>query len=219
MKEINGELWRRFLNIAKPFWFSEEKKSARGLLFVLLALMLAVNGLNVAINYVGGYFMTALSDKNAPKFFHLLFMYAGVFIIGTPIVVYYSWVQQKLGINWRKWMTSSLLERYFQKRAYYQINSNSAIDNPDERISQDVHSFTTAALSFALVILSSVITLISFTAILWSISKLLVGILIVYSIAGTSYGLFGKELDWPQFQSTAQRGKFPLRLDSCAKQC
>lgn len=189
------QVWRRFVSIAKPFWFSEQRKSARTLLGVLLLLMLAVNGLNIVINFVGGDFMTALSEKNAPKYWQLLMMYGSVFVVGTPIVVFYSWVQQKLGIKWREWLTGHFLGKYFQDRNFYKLSANCEIDNPDERIAQDIASFTSGALSVLLVILGSIITLVSFTGILWSISVPLVGVLLLYALAGTVATVwFGKRL-------------------------
>src|SRR5271170_332204 len=128
MDQINRRVWDRFVSIAKPFWFSEDKIRARILLGILLLLLLAVNGLNVIISYVGADFMTALSGKDVPKFYKLLFEYGAVFVVGTPIVVFYTYVQQKLGMYWRKWLTESFLKKYFHNRAYYQISSNSQID-------------------------------------------------------------------------------------------
>src|SRR5271170_839479 len=130
MDQINRRVWDRFVSIAKPFWFSEDKIRARILLGILLLLLLAVNGLNIIINYVGGDFMTALSGKDAPKFYHLLFEYGAVFVVGTPIVVYYTFIQQKLGMHWRKWLTESVLQKYFHNRAYYHVSSDAKIDNP-----------------------------------------------------------------------------------------
>lgn len=195
MDQLNMQVWKRFVSIAKPFWFSEQKKSARVLLGVLLLLMLAVNGLNIVINFVGGDFMTALSERNAPKYWQMLFMYGSVFVVGTPIVVFYSWVQQKLGIKWREWLTSHFMSKYFANRNFYKVSSNTDIDNPDERIASDVSAFTTGALSVLLVVLGSIITLISFTGILWSISVPLVAVLLLYASVGTIATVwFGKRL-------------------------
>lgn len=207
------QVWKRFVSVAKPFWFSDQKKSARILLAVLLLLMLAVNGLNIVINFVGGDFMTALSEKNAPKYWQMLFMYGSVFVIGTPIVVFYSWVQQKLSIKWREWLTDYFLARYLKDRNFYKLSSNSEIDNPDERIAADVSAFTTGALSFLLVILGSVITLISFTGILWSISVPLVAVLLLYATAGTVATVwFGKRLIGLNFIKLRREADFRFGL-------
>ncbi|WP_017302214.1 ABC transporter ATP-binding protein/permease [Nodosilinea nodulosa] len=183
------------------------------LLTVLLLLSLSVNGLNVIISYVGRFFQTALADKDAPTFWRFLFIYAGVFVVGTPIVVFYSYAQDKLGLHWRRWLTHQFLDRYFSNRAYYAIDRNPAIDNPDQRISEDVRSFTRTSLSFLLMVLDSVISLIAFTGILWSISHLLVGVLLAYATLGTvGTVLLGRRLIRLNFNQLRQEANFRYGL-------
>ncbi|MDS3862436.1 ABC transporter ATP-binding protein/permease [Thermosynechococcaceae cyanobacterium BACA0444] len=155
------------------------------LLGLLLMLSLSVSGLNVIISYVGRFFQTALAEKDQPTFWRFLFVYAGVFVVGTPIVVIYRYVREYLGLRWRDWLTRSFLERYFQNRAYYKIESQADIDNPDQRIAEDIRAFTQTSLGFLLIILGNVIDLIAFSGILWSISQTLTATLIVYAIVGT----------------------------------
>jgi putative ATP-binding cassette transporter len=102
MNRIDRHLWRRFLGIAKPYWFSEEKWGARGLLAVLLFFLLALNGLNVLLSYVGRDFMTAIANKHTSSFFHLVFVYLIVFLMGTPIQVFNDYLTSKLGLYWRR---------------------------------------------------------------------------------------------------------------------
>lgn len=213
MKEINRQVWDRFVLIAKPFWSSDDKFAARCLLGVLLLLMLAVNGLNVAINFVGGDFMTALSGKDAPKYFKLLWIYGGVFAVGTPIVVFYSFVQSKLAVRWRKWLAEHLLDKYLQNRNFYKLNHSTVIDNPDERLHQDISTFCSTALSLMLTVLGSIITLCSFAGILWSIYKPLCLVLIVYSIGGTiATVLYGKRLIGLNFDQLRKEADFRYSL-------
>lgn len=213
MNQLNKEVWLRFWRIAKPFWVSDDKKAALGLLGLLLGLMLAVNGLNIVINYVGGDFMTALSGKDAPRYFKLLGVYAAVFVVGTPIVVLYSWMQSKLAVRWRQWLTTNLLDKYLANRNFYRLNHNSEIDNPDERLHQDITSFTTTALSLLLSVLGSIVTLVSFAGILWSIYKPLCFVLLVYSIGGTiATVFFGKRLIGLNFDQLRKEADFRYSL-------
>jgi putative ATP-binding cassette transporter len=213
VNQLNKQVWQRFWRIAKPFWVSADKKAALGLLGVLLGLMLAVNGLNVVINYVGGDFMTALSGKDAPRFFQLLWMYAGVFVVGTPIVVFYSWVKDKLAVRWRQWMTTTLLEKYLGNRNFYRLNHNSEIDNPDERLHQDITSFTSTALALLLAFLGSIVTFFSFAGILWTIFKPLCAVLVVYSVVGTIATVwFGKRLIGLNFNQLRKEADFRYSL-------
>lgn len=188
-KQLDPELWAKFLRLVKPYWFSEQKWQARGLLGLLLILALAVNAINVAISFIFRNINTSLArfpdTQDASTFWRFITLYAGLLVIGTPIVVMYGYLQDKLGLQWREWLTNHFLDKYFQNRAYYQINFNQKIDNPDQRIAEDIRSFTRTSLSFTLLILTSVITLISFTAVLLSISVSLSVALVVYAIFGT----------------------------------
>jgi len=201
------------LAIAKPYWFSDEKWGARGILALLLLLSLSVSGLNVVISFVGRIFQNALVEKNQEEFWKYLFIYAGVFVVGTPIVVIYRYIRDKLGIYWREWLTKSFLNKYLQNRAYYEINATKTIDNPDQRISEDIKSFTVTSLGFLLVILGSLIDLISFTGILWSISIPLTVLLVGYSIFGTVVTvLFGRRLIGLNFNQLRREADFRYGL-------
>ena len=213
MNRIDRHLWQRFLVIAKPYWFSEEKWGARGLLAVLLLFLLAINGLNVLLSYVGRDFMTAIANKDRSSFFHLVFVYLIVFLIGTPIQVFNDYLTGQLGLYWRRWLTNHFLNKYFSNRAFYEVNSNPKIDNPDERISQDINAFTRGALSYSLTILGSIITFISFVGVLWSISTTLVIITIFYSFFGTIITvLFGQRLIGLNFNQLRREADFRYKL-------
>nr|WP_320015401.1 ABC transporter ATP-binding protein/permease [uncultured Desulfobacter sp.] len=166
-----------------------------GILGILLLLSFTVSGLNVVISYVGRFFQTALAQKDQPTFWRFLYVYASVFVIGTPIVVVYSYIRKKLGLFWREWITTGFIDNYLKNRAYYALTTSKEIDNPDQRLAEDLKEFTVTSLSFLLIILGAVIDLVAFTGILWSISKLLSGILFVYAFCGTLITIFiGKRL-------------------------
>jgi len=183
------------------------------MLALLLFLSLSVSGINVVISYISNFFTTALAEKDQITFWRFMWVYAGVFIIGTPIVVIYGYTQDKLGLYWREWMTDSFLGSYFQNRAYYEINSQKEIDNPDQRIAEDIKSFTSTSLEFLLLILGAVIDIISFTGILWSISKGLSIGLIIYAVFGTTVMVFfGKRLIFLNFNQLSKEADFRYGL-------
>ncbi|MEN9215997.1 MAG: ABC transporter ATP-binding protein/permease [Gloeomargarita sp. HHBFW_bins_162] len=158
------------------------------LLGLLLFLSFAVNGANVSLSYIFRFIDTALGQKDQPTFWLNLTLYGGLIIAAIPILVGYRFTRLKLGLYWREWLTKSFLNDYFKNRSYYELDSNSShteIDNPDQRIAEDIRSFTSVTLSFLLDVLDTVLTLLSFTAILYSISKPLTYGLIVYATLGT----------------------------------
>ena len=109
-------------------------------------------------------------------------------LIAVPIIASYRFTRLKFGRYWREWLTDNFLSRYFQNRCYYLLDSNSnvsEIDNPDQRISEDIKYFTSVTLDFLIDTLYAILTVVSFSAILWSISKTLTLGLIIYVFIGT----------------------------------
>ncbi|MEM6613976.1 MAG: SbmA/BacA-like family transporter, partial [Cyanobacteria bacterium P01_C01_bin.72] len=155
------------------------------LLALLLLLSIMVSGLNVIISFTVRFIDTALVDKDESTFWLFLGVYGGVFVIGTAIVVIYRYCQELLGVYWREWLTDNILQRYLDNRSYYQINAGKQIDNPDQRIAEDIRSFTRTSLRLLLSILDSVITLVSFVGVLWAISSSLSLVLVGYAVFGT----------------------------------
>lgn len=88
--------------------------------------------------------------------------------------------------QWRRWLTGRFLDGYLRDRKYYELGSNSEIDNPDQRISEDIDTFTGRSIHFLLIFLGSMMQLVAFSAVLWSISHLLVGVLAIYALGGPS---------------------------------
>ncbi|MBI4532536.1 MAG: ABC transporter ATP-binding protein/permease [Candidatus Melainabacteria bacterium] len=180
-----------------------------GLLLLLLAGLGAVNWLNVKLNYAWGDILnyvqefvafTAAKNPGAAEaakqaFYKSIYSIGLVFLYGTFVVVLYRWIRARLALSWRNWMTSDFMRRYLERRNYYRIGNNQEIDNPDERIHQDIDAVVSQTLSIVLVILDSIITLVAFGAVLWSISHSLTWIVIGYSFVGSLLiMLFGQKL-------------------------
>lgn len=82
-------------------------------------------------------------------------------------------------------MTDRTLQLYSAGRVYYALERGSEIDNPDQRIAEDVRSFTTFSLELFITVITCIIDLISFSAILFSIQPQLFGAIIAYATFGT----------------------------------
>jgi ABC-type uncharacterized transport system fused permease/ATPase subunit len=101
-----------------------------------------------------------------------------------------DYARETLSLRWRSWMTSYYMKRYFKNRTFYKIQSQSLIDNPDQRINDDLSAFTGTALAFSLTFLNAAVDLISFSNILYGIYPPLFIVLIVYSLGGTGISIF-----------------------------
>ncbi len=155
------------------------------LLATVLLLSIAVTGINVGFSYIGNFFTNALVQKNQALAYLFVGVYFAGFLIGIPIVALYGYVERYLGLHWRDWLTRDFLGKYFQGRTYYDIEMQGEIDNPDQRLSEDIRNFTRVTLAFLLIILGSVLDLVSFSGILWAKSQLLVWVVLAYSVFGS----------------------------------
>jgi vitamin B12/bleomycin/antimicrobial peptide transport system ATP-binding/permease protein len=158
----------------------------------LLFLSFIVSSLNVLISYVFRFIDNALNKSNPKVFWEFITVYGIVLIVAIPILVSYVYVRGRLALFWREWLTNKFLDGYFKNRTYYELDSNAAntnIDNPDQRITEDVKSFTVIVLDLILDVLSSLLDLIAFTGILLSISSALTLGLLGYVLVGTAFAV------------------------------
>ena len=183
-------LWRRAWNVAKPYWVGDKKWQAWGLLFVLLCFLAGVNYLNVTLTSANGAVMDALQAQDQPSFWSNLKYIVMVFAGGSVIVTIYSWIRSVLALHWRNWLTKHLLDKYFANRAYYKVNDRQDIDNPDERLHQDIKEYTSSVLEIVLSALDSVTTLSLFAMVLWRISHVLSWGAMTYAVVGSLITLF-----------------------------
>ena len=142
MVEINKNTFRRLWALVKPFFYSEVKWQARGLLALLACFALSIAGLNVVLSFAARDFMTAFELKEKDEFFRMLARYLLVFALTTPVTVFYSYTEQRLALLWRRWLSRQILNEYFSNTAYYRLSSIEGIDNPDQRLEEDIRSFT-----------------------------------------------------------------------------
>nr|XP_043617632.1 ABC transporter D family member 2, chloroplastic-like [Erigeron canadensis] len=188
-------LFRRFYKVAAPYWFSEDDKvQARIQLASVFALTLGTTGISVGFNFLGRDFYNALANKDQDQFTTQITYYLAAIAGGILIFVFTDYARETLALRWRSWMTKYYMERYLKNQTFYQIQSQS-IDNPDQRIVDDLSSFTKTSLSFSLTLFNAMVDLISFSNILFGIYPPLFVILIVYSLGGTAISIFlGKGL-------------------------
>ncbi|MFN2425250.1 MAG: ABC transporter ATP-binding protein/permease [Candidatus Binatia bacterium] len=199
--------------MSRAFFAARGQRKAQGYLATLLVLSLAVGGVEVLISYVGRDFMTAIAEAKSEEYWRLLRLYIGTFALAVPLAVYYRWTEKRLALLWREWLARRLMARYFNNRAYYRLRGSEGIDNPDQRISEDVVNFTSDSLSFLLIALNSTVTVIAFLGVLWGISGALVTALFVYAAAGTVVSiLIGKRLVRLSFHQYRKEADFRYGL-------
>jgi len=174
---------RPFLQIAVPFFKEDEK--ARNSLIGVAALTLLNSGVSVAFSYVGRDFYNALNSKDQALFSEKVQLFFAALLIAVPITVYYRYLREKLSLYWREALTAKVLENYYTNNTFFILETLRDLDNPDQRISEDIRRFTQTSLDFFITLFTSLIDLLSFSAILFSIYPGLFVAIVVYAGAGS----------------------------------
>ena len=213
MQRFNLVIFRQFWAIAQSYWSSEEKWRARGLLLVVIVMSLGYTGLSVLLNNKRGELISALSAQDEARFWQTIVVFTGTLVLYAPLYAGYVYLRDRLGLEWRQWLTSDFINRYFENRAFYHIN-HSDIDNPDQRITEDVKNFTQESLVLLLALVDSVLAIAAFSSVLWGLSKPLILFLVVYALVGTltTIGVFGKPLMEINFNQLKKEADFRFSL-------
>lgn len=214
MKTVEGHLWKRFWILASPYWREDEKWSAWGLLALLVLLLLGLTQFAVLFNEQTGEFTSALAAHDEERFWEAIKFCLGLLVAAVPTYAFYYYVRDRLGINWRRWLTHRFLGNYFGHRRFFELNAITGIDNPDQRVAEDISTFTQRSLYYLLVIISSILQLIAFSTVLWSISKELVYFLVFYALLGTFFVVFvfGRRLMNLNFNQLRREADFRFSL-------
>jgi vitamin B12/bleomycin/antimicrobial peptide transport system ATP-binding/permease protein len=172
--------------LVKPYWVSSEWKIAWTLLITIIVINLLMVLINVKLNEWNAQFYNALESKDVRDFPHLLMVFTGLAFASIILFVYGRYLRQMLGFRWRQWLTERFLDEWLGARAFYRIERDHLADNPDQRISDDLASFSTSTLTLTLDLLSTVVTLASFVTILWSLAGAL-----TITLGGTPFTIPG----------------------------
>ena len=175
----------RFGRAVRDLANSEVGSQAKFMFAALFGLLVAINGMNVLNSYVGRDFMTAIANRNKAEFARQALLYIGVFAGSTILAVVSRFAEERLGVLWREFVTRRAIRSYLTEGNYYRLETMAELQNPDQRIAEDVRAFTVTTLSFVLMFLNSCFTIFAFSDVLWSISPLLFGVAVLYAACGS----------------------------------
>jgi vitamin B12/bleomycin/antimicrobial peptide transport system ATP-binding/permease protein len=166
-----------FWALTRPYWASDQRRKGITLLAAVIALSLGLVWINVQLNAWYNDFYNAIQEKRPQEFYRLLWQFTLLAFGYIGAGVYRLYLQQMLTIEWRTWLNERFLADWLKERAYYRLqfldrarSGSSGVDNPDQRIAEDLNLFVANTLSLGLGLLSSAVTLVSFIAILWTLS-------------------------------------------------
>jgi putative ATP-binding cassette transporter len=198
---------RRIGRLAAPYFKSEERWMARGLLLAVVALNLGTVYMLVLNNQWFARFYDALQQKNEPVFWREIVYFCWIAAAFIVMAILKFYLTQLLQLRWRAWMTRNYLQRWMADNTFYRLelaryaqHLDTPPDNPDQRIQEDMQLFTDYTMNLSMGLLNAVVTLVSFVGILWGLSGdfsftlggreftiagSMVWLALVYCIAGT----------------------------------
>ena len=167
---------RDFVRLARPFWTSEERGIAWATAALVAVLTLVLVGVSLILVQLGGAIFDAIQNYNLKAFLHALKFWTLWAFAYCVLGVYQSYTTMALTIRWRRWMTDHFLGQWLGGKAFYfwQI-SGQPVDNPDQRISEDIRDFVgtndgaSGAIPLIVGLVQQIATLLAFVALLWKI--------------------------------------------------
>ena len=169
---IGRRLLKALAQISRIYWSSPDAKRGALLLALTIVLELGTVYANLQLADAERLVLDALEQRQAAPFFAATGVFLGVMLSFVLVSTFRIYVRQGLEIRWRRGLTGDYLERWISAQAYSQAMLHPGeVDNPDQRIAEDVREFVASALGLSLSLLSALATLLSFGGLLWALSR------------------------------------------------
>lgn len=208
MQELNKVIYPRFNKIffkdfwalVRPYWKSDDKYKAFMYLFINLICSFAGVYSSVALNNVTKVMFDALSAYQKPLLITAIIKFLGIAVLIFFCAGYGAYFSGLLSIRWQKWLTKNTLANWLEDHQHYRLNHlKDRVDNPDQRITEDLASLPSLSLKIFFLLLNSISTYLSFSVILWGLSShfpLILGSMKLtipgyLFFSATLYGIFG----------------------------
>jgi vitamin B12/bleomycin/antimicrobial peptide transport system ATP-binding/permease protein len=193
------QFWEDVKAIAGPYWYPTEASGRafsdviRGwaMLITLVLLIIMLVGVTAFNSFISRYLVDAIvEEKDFTKFTDYLLVYGVALICVTLLVGISKFVRKQIALDWYEWLNNQVLAKYFSNRAYYKINFKSDIDNPDQRLAQEIEPIPRNALSFSATLLENLLEMVTFLVIVWSISQFVAICLVAYTLVGNAIAVY-----------------------------
>ncbi|OAQ15621.1 ABC transporter ATP-binding protein [Bibersteinia trehalosi Y31] len=224
MRNFFKALWE----LCKPFWGTKQNWLAWLIFITVILIGSGITYLNVRINDWQKVFYDVLAELKTDQIVPLMMeygIYIGIFVI---INVYRTWLRKLLIIRWREAMTEQFIDKWLSKQIFYKLAHRKKMDNPDQRIAEDIRIFIEYSIELTVSLLFNVIQLFSFLMVLWRLSGkpeftlfgetfviegYLVWVALIYAVVGTVLThLIGRKLHGLNYQQQVYEANFRSSL-------
>lgn len=168
------------------YWTSKDWKFAWFALIVLIAITLSQAYLAVWMVDWERRFFDSVEQRQVAMFMPLVGLFVLIFAMRTAVDLFNKYLSMALGLRWRVFLTERYVDRWFARDRFYEIERLNLIDNPDQRITEDVMRFTGGVLNLLVGAIYSAVSAVSFSIYLLKASEAL-----RFTLFGRSWTLQG----------------------------
>jgi len=183
-----GERWRHAFGLLRDYWTSKDWKFAWSALIVLLAFQFAGAWLFVLMNRWQQRFFDGVENRDVAGFASLLTAFIGILALQVAFETIEPYVRRILCLRWRLHLTRTYLDRWLARNRYAEIERLRMIDNPDQRIADDVKFVSDPEVGTLSILLSLVSAVVS------AASSIMI---LLETAAPIRFALFGRHVAIP----------------------
>lgn len=154
-------------------------------LILIFLLILSSSLVSYYFSVLIGNFWTALEAKDQERFYKILLYYFLMLIVNGAINCARTDLSIQIQIDLRMWLTHLILKQYYSDLTYYQFSVNKMVDNPDQRIGEDVSLFSSHLLLLICRCIDNFFDFFVYSFLLYNINFKLFISAIIYSFFGT----------------------------------
>ncbi|MGH1396229.1 MAG: ABC transporter ATP-binding protein/permease [Trichormus sp.] len=207
-------IWQQLRQLIQPYWLNQGRKTMIIQFILLVILSLGSSYFIIFEILQRGEITSSLAAQNFNRFYQTFWFFSGVVIINVIFISLKNYLQAQISLDWRKSLTSHYLQQYFAQQSFYQLQVNSEVDNPDQRLGEDIKNVTQRLIALFVIFVDSVVQLIGFIGVLWLISPILMYSLLGYAVLGSVVTtlVFGKVLVGINFEQLKREADFRYGL-------
>lgn len=185
--------------IAQPYWYPTELNGRAfsdvicswGMLALMVLSIILLVSVDAFASFWNRYVLDiVIEQRDLSKYLETLWLSSFLIVLITCLVALAQFVRKKVALDWYKWLSNNTLKQYLSDRAYYKIGFTSGLENPDQRLSQEIEPITTITLRFLTTLLEKSLQMITFLVILWTISQEITIYLVIYTISGNFIAVY-----------------------------
>lgn len=138
----------------------------------IVAVILMTSGGQVLLNRWNQPFYDALQRRDLPGFLHQLVVFAEIAGALLFLNVAQTWLNQMIRLRLREALTLDLIDQWMRpNRAFLVAKAGTIGVNPDQRMQQDAGHLSDLTTGLGIGLLQSLILLVSFIGVLWTLSS------------------------------------------------